>query len=273
MWLTTVLFVLLGGVIGTVGTLIGVGGGFLLMPILLWVYPNEKPDTLTSISLAVVFFNALSGSIAYAKMKRIEYRSGFVFALAALPGTILGALSTSYIPRNIFAATIGSLLILAAVSLLLRAKSADSANRSNGTERWQVKLTDASGNYHAFGFHPWRGIVISFVVGYLSSILGIGGGIIHVPSLVHLLNFPVHIATATSHFILVIMSFSGSMTHLIAGDLNAGFGRIIPLAIGVIVGAQFGARLSKRVKGPWITRGLAIALIMVGIRTLWVLFK
>ncbi|MFZ1684956.1 MAG: sulfite exporter TauE/SafE family protein [Candidatus Zixiibacteriota bacterium] len=270
--LIPILLVLLGVVVGASGTLIGVGGGFLLMPILLWAYPNESPDILTSISLAVVFFNSLSGSIAYARMKRIEFKSGFAFAAAGLPGTILGALSTSYIPRRTFDLIIGLMLVAASIFLMVRSANKNSSNRTTGNEPWQISFTDALGEHHRFGYYPWRGIVLSFAVGYLSSILGIGGGIIHVPALVHMLNFPVHIATATSHFILVMMSFSGSMTHLFAGDIGPGVGRIIPLAIGVIGGAQIGAHLSKKIHGNWITRGLAIALIMVGIRTLWRFF-
>jgi len=66
----------LGILIGTFGTLIGAGGGFLLAPVLLLAYPDESPEIITSISLAVVFLNALSGSVAYARMRRIDYRSG-----------------------------------------------------------------------------------------------------------------------------------------------------------------------------------------------------
>jgi uncharacterized membrane protein YfcA len=66
----------LGVVTGAYGTLIGAGGGFVLMPLLLLLYRDESPEIITSISLAVVFFNALSGSLAYARMKRIDYKSG-----------------------------------------------------------------------------------------------------------------------------------------------------------------------------------------------------
>src|SRR5512138_3150333 len=95
-----ILFILLGAVIGSFGTLIGVGGGFVLLPVLLWLYPNEPPEILAGISLAVVFFNALSGSIAYGRQRRIEFKSGLMFAFAALPGTILGAMATELIPRR-----------------------------------------------------------------------------------------------------------------------------------------------------------------------------
>ena len=79
----------LGFMVGAYGTLIGAGGGFVLVPFLLILYPHETAETITAISLAVVFFNALSGSIAYARMRRIEYRSGLIFSAATIPGAIL----------------------------------------------------------------------------------------------------------------------------------------------------------------------------------------
>ena len=68
----------LGVVVGTVGTMIGAGGGFLLVPVLLLMYPGVSPDNITAISLAVIFFNALSGTFAYSRMGRIDYRSGLL---------------------------------------------------------------------------------------------------------------------------------------------------------------------------------------------------
>src|SRR6266511_4912080 len=88
----------LGILIGAFGTLIGAGGGFLLVPILLILYPDENTELITSISLAVVFFNALSGSWAYSRMKRVDYKSGIIFASAMFPFALLGAVSTAYVP-------------------------------------------------------------------------------------------------------------------------------------------------------------------------------
>lgn len=90
------LWVLLGVIgifVGAFGTLIGVAGGFLLIPVLFYLYPDESPATITSITLAVAFFNALSGSIAYGRLKRIDYRSGLLFSAAGVPGAIIGALT------------------------------------------------------------------------------------------------------------------------------------------------------------------------------------
>lgn len=80
---------LLGLFVGAYGTLIGAGGGFVLVPILL-LYPDESPEIITSISPAVVFFNAASGSAAYARMGRIDYRAAAVFAAATVPGAVAG---------------------------------------------------------------------------------------------------------------------------------------------------------------------------------------
>src|SRR6266487_818347 len=89
---------LLGIAVGAFGTLIGAGGGFLLVPILLLLYPNDSVETITTISLAVVFLNATSGSIAYARMGLIDYRTGAIFAAAGAPGAVLGALATGWLP-------------------------------------------------------------------------------------------------------------------------------------------------------------------------------
>jgi uncharacterized protein len=132
-----------------------------------------------------------------------------------------------------------------------------------------VVITDSSVVIYRFSYNSQIGIGLSFVIGYLSSVLGIGGRSIHVPVLAPLLNFPVHIATATSHFILALVALSGTATHLATGTLFEGLRDIVPLSIGVVVGAQIGARLSNRLGGPAIIRGLALALLLVGIRTLW----
>jgi uncharacterized membrane protein YfcA len=258
----------LGFVIGAYGTLIGAGGGFVLVPALLLLYPHENPEIITSISLAVIFFNALSGSAAYARMKRIDYKSGLLFAVAAIPGAILGALSTAYIPRRLFDAVFGLLMIAASIILLLYPSRAKEAIGNRLSYHLARNLVEKDGTVHTFSYNPRVGVGSSFFVGYISSLLGIGGGIVHVPLLVHILNFPVHIATATSHFILAVMALTGTVVHIVTGSFSHGVRRTITLAAGVLLGAQVGALLSNRVQGNWIIRGLAIGLVFVGIRIL-----
>ena len=268
----------LGLLIGAFGTLIGAGGGFILVPILLLVYPNEKTEIVTAISLAVVFFNALSGSFAYARMKRVDYKSGIIFSIAAIPGAIVGALSTAYIPRRAFDLIFGILMTIAAIVLWLSATAERSTSprpkvvpvsekaRTGSTER---HLVDAEGVHYDYAFNLRLGIVLSIFVGYISSLLGVGGGFIHVPALARLMNFPVHIATATSHFVLAVMALTGTLVHVAQGVFVHGLRRTAMLAIGVLIGAQAGAWISNHTGGKAIIRALAVAMAFVGIRLIF----
>ncbi|MGW8179419.1 MAG: sulfite exporter TauE/SafE family protein, partial [bacterium] len=164
-------FILLGFLTGGYGTLIGAGGGFVLMPLLLLIYPNQSPEALTSISLAVVFFNALSGSEAYAFMERIDYRSGLLFSLFTIPGAVIGALNTSHVPRSLFDGIFGLLLLAGSVFLLLHP---DLTPRGSGVpvrpgkHRTTRHLVEADGSSHTYSFSTPLGMTLSFFVGYLS---------------------------------------------------------------------------------------------------------
>ena len=176
-------------------------------------------------------------------------------------------LGFAYISQQLFDTIVGLLLIAMAIFLILHPKS-EKVIRVIKTNHFIRKLVEANGTNHIFSYNPIIGIGLSPFVGYISSLLGIGGGIIHVPIMVYLLNFPAHIATATSHFTLAIMALTGTIVHISMGVFSRGLRRTIFLAIGVLLGAQLGAKLSKHIHGGWIIRGLAIALGFVGIRIL-----
>ena len=130
---------------------------------------------------------------------------------------------------------------------------------------------DAAGTRYSYAYSQPLGLAISGVVGFLSSLLGIGGGIIHVPAMVGLLHIPApstraRVPTATSHFVLSFTALSGSAVHALRGDFAGTGGRVLPLAIGVIAGAQLGAVLSSWIRGPLPVRLLALALALVGAR-------
>ncbi len=263
-----VLLALLGLLVGAFGTLVGAGGGFILTPVLLLLYPNLTPAQITSISLLVVFFNALSGSVAYARLKRIDYRSGLRFAAAGIPGSILGALAVHLVPTRVFDAIMAIVLAILSITVIRLRPHAE-----RGMPRGRTKareLIDAQGEVYRYHVPLGRGTLYSAGVGFLSSFLGIGGGVIHVPLMAGALGFPTHIATATSHFVLVWMSGTASLTHLIGGTLTTGHGlrRALALSVGVLPGAQLGARLSRRFTGPTIRKFLGIALLGLAVRLL-----
>ena len=105
---------------------------------------------------------------------------------------------------------------------------------------------------------------ITFLVGFLASMLGVGGGIFNVPAFVFVLGMPVQVATATSQFMLGIGSLGANITNLFQGDVSGHWTIIVALSVGTIVGAQLGAWISRRLSSALIIRFLAIGLALVG---------
>ncbi|SHO54229.1 sulfite exporter TauE/SafE family protein [Anaerocolumna xylanovorans] len=268
--MTIFLFVLLGIAVGGFGTLIGAGGGFLLTPILLICFPSMTAETVTAISMITVFFNSASGSSAYAFMKRIDYKTGIIFAIATIPGAVIGTILTGYVSRQMFNCIFGAFMVVFAVVIILKSRMGNSSAPIDREGRFRVKrnLTDREGHEISFSFNMVSGILISIFVGLVSGFLGIGGGIVHVPALV-LLGFPAHFATATSHFALVFSSAVSILVHLGDGSLTQNAAMSLSIACGAAAGAQIGARISKHIKGSVIMLCLAIALIFAGVRILY----
>lgn len=261
------LLVAIGFGVGVFGTLVGAGGGFLLVPILAILQPSLPTPAITAVSLAVVAMNATSGAIAYGRQGRIDLRSGVPFALATLPGSVIGALVSRSVPRQVFDVVLAGLLIALAVFIAVaRDDETRPSAKGGGWGRVRRELVDARGTRYRYDVNVPLGVAMSFAVGFVSSLLGIGGGVIHVPTLVGVLGFPAHIATATSHFTLAIMATAGTATHVLTGDLQDLLLETALLGGGAIVGAQLGARLSARVHGHLIVRALAVSLAFVGVR-------
>jgi uncharacterized membrane protein YfcA len=247
----------LGFFIGAYGTLVGAGGGSLLVPALLLLMPHEPPATLTGISLAVVFFNAYSGTVAYMRMQRIDYFAGVLFTLAGVPGAVLGALLVYHVPRAFFDPLFGALLLGMGAFLVISPLGGAAATGAD-----DEREGPAAPNYNI-------GSIGSAYIAVLSSLLGIGGGIIHVPFLIRVLRMPPHCATATSHFVLTFMALTATVVHIIHGEFHAeSLNRTVYLAVGVMMGAPLGAALSVKVRGSAIIRLLALALCFVGLRLL-----
>ncbi|RYJ44898.1 sulfite exporter TauE/SafE family protein [Flavobacterium beibuense] len=269
----TLLLIIVGLIIGTVGTLIGAGGGFILVPFLLFFYPQFEPETITAISIAVVALNSISGSFAYARSGRIDYKAGVTFALYTIPGSILGVWTVKYINEKTFNIIFGILLVVLSIYLFFKNRKVVAQKITQITRKGykSTKLTDKAGTTYEYSYKQSFGAIISVFVGYISPLLGIGGGIIHVPAMVNWLRFPVHIATATSHFILAVMATVSVITHAFSGTYsnNEIILTIVYLSLGVVPGAQLGAYFSHRIKSHVIIRALAVCLIIVGFRILF----
>ena len=267
------MLILIGFFVGTLGTLIGAGGGFILVPLLIILRPDFTPDMITAISMVVVACNAISGSAAYMRSRRVDYKAGIIFAICTIPGSILGVLTTEIIPRGLFDIIFGIIMLLLAGFLFIKGGEKEPVNKTVVSKKGWVRqhLMDKWGEEYFYSYNLKLGMVLSVFVGYFSPLLGIGGGIIHVPAMAEWLLIPVHIATATSHFILAIMSTVSVIVHYFQGNYNEPLivKMVIGLVIGVVPGAQLGAYLSRKINGKYIIKALAVSIAIVGIKILF----
>ncbi len=259
-----------GLLVGCYGSLVGAGGGFLMVPAFLLLFRFPTPLAVGT-SLAVVFANAAAGSFFYLRQRRIDIRSGLQFAAATVPGAIGGVYLLRLLSARAFELIFGVLLAGLGLFMALGPRRRDEAGPSPwvldaGGPRGAVlrDLVDRKGSRYTYRFIWWRGIALSLVVGAMSSLLGIGGGPLHVPGMVFLLGFPVHVAIATSHFVLAFSSLVGSLLYLFQGHVH--LRTALVMGAGAVVGARAGTGLAGRLRGSPILRVLSVALLLIGIR-------
>lgn len=215
----------LGFAAGVLGSMIGLGGGLVVVPVLSFF--GFSPALAASNSLFAAFSNAVASTISYAKQKRIEYSLGLKLGLLSIPGTILGALISDQITPSLFKILFGILLVASSVYIYSKRKI---ESKVYNTSKQVMMLAVAA----------------SFFAGIISSLFGIGGGIVFVPLMVIAIGLSMRLAAPTSQLILLFASASGMIAHSILGHPD--FYQAFLLAVGAFGGGLVGSRLSVDVE-------------------------
>jgi uncharacterized membrane protein YfcA len=274
----TLALVMLGVAVGALGTLVGVGGGFIIVPVLLAFMPGLGHAQVVAVSLVTVAANGISGSIGFLRQRPmpIAVRPAVVIALATLPGAVAGPMLVRAIDARTFAVGLACVMLLAAVMLLVVGGKAGLAKR----ERRRRDRLEAQGHDEAtvsrlmaraptLSGREWAMMIgISLLVGFVATMMGIGGGLFHVPALVFLMAFPVRSATGTSVCVLAVTALAGTATNIAGGTLEGVWDVAAALGVGAVIGAQIGARLSRFTPGSLVMRVLAVCLVAVAVRIL-----
>ena len=233
----------LGFAAGILGSMIGLGGGIIVVPVL--TFFGFSPTLAASSSLFAALSNAAASTVSYSKQKRIEFSLGLKLGLLTIPGTVLGAYVSSNIAPEIFKILFGFVLIASAVYIFARKKI-------------ENKKVNLSKQMIVFA------IGASFFAGIISAFFGIGGGIIFVPLMVVGMGMTMKKAAPTSQLILLFASFSGVIIHTILGHsdfLIAGL-----LALGSFMGGLAGARLSVDIKERFLQITVSVVIIVAAIK-------
>jgi uncharacterized protein len=265
-WIEWVILFCVGLFAGTLGSLVGIGGGIIIVPSLLYLatvfasLSSFSAQLAAGTSLLIVMLTAISSVIAFHKQKRIDYRSGVLFFVGAGPGSLVGAYFSNFFSTDSFLLGFGVFLLLLSLLLMLKDKLKP-ISFSHVIERI---YTDSSGEIYYYGFHTPTAIIVSFVIGIISSLFGIGGGAMLVPMMLMIFRFPPLVATATSMFVIFLSSVTGSFTHILQGHIS--WLVLILIAPGSWIGGKLGAYLSQKMSNRVLLIIFRITLVLVAIK-------
>ena len=276
------LIVVLGFVVGLLSGMFGVGGGFLTTPLL--IFYGIPPTVAVASATTQITGASVSGAMVHMRRGGVDLKMGGVMIVGGLAGSFVGAAmfrllqSTGQID-----VTIGLLyvLILFSIGLLMLKDSLVTlgiigvsgedkpAPRHN---RWIASLP-LRWRFYSSGLYvsPIAPLALGFLAGVLTVFLGIGGGFILVPAMIYLLGMPARIVIGTSLVMILAVSASTTMVHALttrAVDIVlAGL-----LLVGGVIGAQYGAVLTTRMKPDYLRLALAVIILLVGLRMFLGLF-
>ncbi|MGM8365208.1 sulfite exporter TauE/SafE family protein [Virgibacillus sp. W0181] len=264
-----IIYILISLSTAFIGSLIGLGGGIILIPTLLIInnyfetFAWISPQTIVGISLVTMAITALSSTISYWKSGRVDYKTGIIFILGSIPGSLLGSWLNQFVDTDNFSLYFGFIMII--ISSLLFINRSKHAGKKGTAIKDRNKRTFQIGEemYHYTVFIT-PALLISFGIGMLSGMFGIGGGAIMVPVMILLFGFPVHIAVATSMFMIFFISIVSSITHIALGHVPWGY--VFFFIVGAFIGGTLGARVNQLLTGSILKWILRIVLIGVGLR-------
>lgn len=243
----------------------GLGGGFLIVPILILVHQLSSQKAV-AISVAAMLGTTLSATIAYAKQRRIDYKLGLLYDVLDLPGVTIGAYLTTLLPSNLLRTIVGLFIMSISILLIVR-KESNSTPRVCGTQNgrgWKRSKIDFSGETFEYVIRrPELALLSSLASGLVTGLAGLGGGITDTTTMI-LLGVPPHIAVASSAFAMALTNGVGVLMHVMLSNIMVEYA--LPITIGTILGAQVGSSLARRLKGKTLKMIICSAAFLMGIR-------
>jgi uncharacterized membrane protein YfcA len=242
--ISIVILIAVGLGAGTLGSMIGVGGGIIMVPALTFL--GLPPAQTASTSLIAVTSTSVSSTIEYSRQKRIDYRLGLKMSAFAVPGAVLGAILSDYLSAESFKLYFGILLMFVGTYVLYK----------------NSILKDSIAKKRSTALHM-AVFAATFGAGIVASLFGVGGGIIFVPLMLLVLGLTMQRAVPTSQLTLMMTSIAGIFTHGVLSHPD--YLQAAALSAGAFAGAQIGARVSRTTKELLLERLLGLALITVAI--------
>jgi uncharacterized protein len=274
------IFLAMGGAVGFLSGLFGVGGGFLMTPLLM--FSGIPAAVAVGTESAQITASSVSGALAQWRRRNIDFLMGSVLLVGGIIGSVFGVALVGNLRRLglfdffvsicyvTFLGVIGALMLIESINTMRKAYGgvAVSARRS-GQHNWihglPLKLRFHRSKLYISAIPP---LVIGLFVGLLAAIMGVGGGFIMVPAMIYLLRVPTNVVVGTSLFQIVFVTAATTMLHA-SQNQTVDVVLAVILMVGGVIGAQLGAAAGERLKAEQLRFLLAALVLMVGLRFAW----
>ena len=263
-------FLLIGGgiVTGTLGAMLGLGGGVFLTPFLVLVFNLPMHQAIATSILAVIATSS-AGAAMNVERQIVNLRLGMTLEVATVIGAISGGLTANVLSSEVLSRAFAVLLLAVSFMMLWRMKHARRTSTPIGAGAFPASFKDeAAGEVVSYSVArvPWV-MGVSLIAGNISGLLGVGGGIFKVPAMNLISGIPLKAATATSNFMIGVTAAASAFIYFAHGHLNPLIAS--PAALGVLMGSFLGVRINRRIKGASLTWIFAAVLFVISLKMFW----
>ena len=271
------LILAMGLAVGFISGMFGIGGGFLMTPLLIFL--GISPAVAVASVTGHISASSFSGAISYWRRRAFDLALAFVLLAGGLIGTVSGVwlftllraigqlditIGISYV---LLLGIVGSLMVIESVRAIMRARQGKPVElRRPGSHTWihglPLKLRFKRSRIYVSAIPVWG---IGFLIGFIGAVMGIGGGFILVPLLIYVLRVPTATVIGTSMLLTLVTMASATVMHAVTNHLVDAVLALI-LMVGGVTGAQFGARAGQKISGERLRLLLGLLVLAVGIR-------
>lgn len=261
----------LGGLVGILSGMFGVGGGFLMTPLLFFI--GIPPTVAVATEANQIVASSFSGVLAHFRRKTVDFRMGGVLLVGGLIGAALGVLVFNYLKQLgqvdllvrlcyvVFLGVIGSLMFVESLRALRRSKrpgGVPKRRQHNWIHGLPFKMKFRTSGLYISVIPP---ILVGVAVGILAAIMGVGGGFIMVPAMIYILGMPTKVVVGTSLFQIIFVTAFTTLLHATT-NYTVDMALAVLLLVGGVVGAQIGTQIGLKLKAEQL-RILLAALVLV----------
>ncbi len=262
----------LGGIVGMLSGMFGVGGGFLMTPLLFFI--GIPPAVAVATEANQIVASSFSGVLAHLKRKTVDLRMGTVLLVGGLIGAALGVQLFNFLKSLgqvdllvklcyvVFLGIIGGLMFIESLRAIRRAKKTGGVptrKKHNWVHNLPFKMKFRTSGLYISVIPP---LLVGVLVGILAAIMGVGGGFIMVPAMIYLLGMPTKVVVGTSLFQIIFVTAFTTLLHATT-NFTVDMPLAVLLLVGGVIGAQFGAMIGTRLKAEQLRILLAMMVLAV----------